>query len=158
MLGIKYILSLSELKDKKLNLVFSDKVVNVYQNSNALPRAFFVKNTLIVNSKQEAINALFDVKYPLNLRAVVEEVTDKSLFKDNWDIGTVKITDYQDNKVSLETKNSKEGFLVLTDSFYPSWQATIDGKKTQIYITNYNFRGIIVPKGNHTIKFYITLF
>ena len=158
MLGVKYVLTLNELKDKKLNFVFSDGVIKVYENSNALQRAFFVKNTLIVNTKQEAINALFDSFNQLNSQAVVEDVADKNLFKNNWGIGTVRITDYGDNKVILETQNKDDGFLVLTDSFYPSWHAMIDGKETEIYITNYNFRGIIVPKGNHKIEFYITLF
>jgi hypothetical protein len=158
MLGVKYILSLNEQKEKKLSLVFSDGVIKVYENLNALPRAFFVNNTLLVNSKQEAINALFEVNYQLNSRAVVEEVDDKKLFKDNWGMGNVTISSYQNNKIVLETKNSNDGFLVLTDSYYPSWKATIDEKETTIYITNYNYRGIIVPKGNHKIEFYITLF
>lgn len=158
MLGAKYVLSLNELKDKKLNLVFSDGVIKVYENSNALPRAFFVSNTFVANSKQEAIDALFDVNHPLSLRAVVEDVTDKKFFKNNWSIGVVKITDYQDNKIILETQNLDDGFLVLTDSFYPLWHSAIDGKETKIYLTNYNFKGIIVPKGNHKIEFSITLF
>lgn len=158
MLGAKYILSLEDRKDSKLNLVFTDGVIKVYENSSALPRAFFVNNTLIANSKQEAINAFFDVNYQFNSRAIVEEVTEKKLFKDTWGVGSVEITSYKDNQVVLETKNDRDGFLVLTDSYYPSWHATIDGKETKIYITNYNFRGIIVTKGNHRIEFYITLF
>ena len=158
MLGAKYILSLEDRKDSKLNLVFTDGVIKVYENSSALPRAFFVNNTLIANSKQEAINAFFDVNYQFNSRAIIEEVTEKKLFKDTWGVGSVEITSYKDNQVVLETKNDRDGFLVLTDSYYPSWHATIDGKETKIYITNYNFRGIIVPKGNHRIEFYITLF
>lgn len=158
MLGAKYILSLEDRKDSKLNLVFTDGVIKVYENSSALPRAFFVNNTLIANSKQEAINAFFEVNYQFNSRAIVEEVTEKKLFKDSWGMGSVEITSYKENKVVLETKNDRDGFLVLTDSYYPSWHATIDGKETKIYITNYNFRGVIVPKGNHRIEFYITLF
>lgn len=158
MLGTKYILSLEDRKDSKLNLVFTDGVIKVYENSGALPRAFFVNNTLIADSKQEAINAFFEVNYQFNSRAIVEEVDDKKLFKDSWGIGTVRIKDYKENKVVLETKNDRDGFLVLTDSYYPSWHATIDDKETKIYITNYNYRGIIVPKGNHKIEFYITLF
>jgi uncharacterized membrane protein YfhO len=157
MLGAKFILILEDREDKKLNLVFTDGVIKVYQNSQALQRAFFVNNTFIADSKQEAIDAMFEVNYQLSSRAIVENVENKKLFKDNWGIGNVLIKDYQDNRVTLETKNEKEGFLVLTDSYYPSWHATIDGKETKIYITNFNFRGIIVPKGSHKIEFYITL-
>ena len=58
----------------------------------------------------------------------------------------------------MKTNNVGEGFLVLTDSYYPTWQASIDGKETKIYLTDYNFRGIIVPKGEHTVEFYDKLF
>ena len=158
LLGVKYVLSLTEIKNEKLNQVFSDGIVMIYENSMALPRAFFVNSTLIANSKQEAVNALFDVNYPLNSRAVVENVSDKNLFKSNWDIGRVDFISYSNEKVILKTDNPGEGFLVITDSYYPTWHAKIDGEETKIYLTDFNFRGIIVPKGEHKIEFYITLF
>jgi hypothetical protein len=158
LLGVKYILSLEDLKYTKLKPVFSDGFVKVYENTFAFPRAFFINNTLIVKSKQEAINAMFQVNYQLNSRAVVENVVDNSLFKSSWDIGQVNFVNYSDEKVLLKTKNSGDGFLILTDSFYPSWHATIDGQETKIYLTDFNFRGIIVPKGEHVVEFYNQIF
>jgi hypothetical protein len=160
LMGVKYVLALkaSPLENSKLKQVFTDGVVNIYENDMAFPRAFFVNTTYLANSKQEAINALFDLNYPLNKRATVEGVQNKKLFKSNWDLGEIQILEYQDNKITLRTKNPGEGFLVLTDSFYPNWHARIDGKMTQIYLTDYNFRGIITPKGEHTVEFYDTLF
>jgi uncharacterized membrane protein YfhO len=149
---------LEEQKNKKLNLVFTDGFVKVYENSTVLPRAFFVNNTLIAKSKQQAINALFEVNYQLNSRAVVEEVSNENLFKSNWDLGQVDFLNYSNEKIILETSNPGDGFLVFTDSYYPTWYATIDGKETKIYLTDFNFRGIIVPKGKHVIEFYDKLF
>jgi uncharacterized membrane protein YfhO len=158
LLGVKYVLSLEEQKNTKLKLIFTDGAVNVYENSSVMPRAFFVINTFIAKSKQQAIDALFDVNYQLNSRAVVEDVSNQNLFKSNWDTGQVNFISYSDEKVILKTSNSGEGFLVLTDNYYPSWHATIDGIETKIYITDFNFRGIIVPKGLHTVEFYDKLF
>jgi hypothetical protein len=158
LLGVKYVLSLEDQKNKKLNLVFTDGLVKVYENSAALPRAFFVKNTLIAKSKQQAINALFEVDSKPILRAVVEDVSDNRLFKFNWEIGQVNFTYYGDEKVIIKTNNKGEGFLVFTDSYYPTWQAKIDGIETKIYLTDFNFRGIVVPKGDHVIEFSDKLF
>ena len=113
---------------------------------------------MIASSKQQAINAIFDLNYPLNKRAVVENVSDKSLFKSNWDLGKIDFLNYQENRVVLKTKNEGDGFLVFTDAYYPLWRAKIDGRETNIYITDYAFRGIIVPRGEHTIEFYNSLF
>ena len=156
--NVKYVLSLNPLKDTKLKEVFKDGHVVVYENSLSHERAFFVITTLIASSKQQAINAIFDLNYPLNKRAVVENVSDKSLFKSNWDLGKIDFLNYQENRVVLKTKNEGDGFLVFTDAYYPLWRAKIDGRETNIYITDYAFRGIIVPRGEHTIEFYNSLF
>jgi len=158
LLGVKYVLSLEEIKNSKLKEVFSDGNIKVYQNEMAFPKAFFVNTTFLASSKQQAINALFDLNYPLNRRAVVENVQNQQLFKSNWDLGDAQITDYQNDKVVINTNNPGVGFLVLTDSYYYNWHVTIDGRTTPIYLTDYNFRGIITPKGKHTVVFYDTMF
>ena len=157
-MGVKYILSLTEIDSQKLEEVYTDGVIKVYENKLAFKRAFFVDNTLVANSNQEAINAMFEVNYQLSSRAVLENIQDKKQFEKQWSVGEVNITKYASNEVVLKTKNKKEGFLVLTDSYYPSWEAYIDGKKTEIYLTDYNFRGIIVPGGEHEVIFSNKLF
>ena len=158
LLGVKYVLSLNELKNPKLTQVFTDGIVRVYENTMAFPKAFFVNTTFLANSKQQAIDTIFDLNFPLNKGAVVEDVSSKQFFKSNWNLGKVQIIDYQDDKVMLKTQGQEAGFLVLTDSYYPTWHATIDGKETKIYLTDFNFRGVIVPKGEHIIEFYDTIF
>ena len=43
--------------------------------------------------------------------------------------------------------------MVLSDVFYPGWQAHIDGKPAHIFQTNYIFRGVQLPPGEHTVTF-----
>jgi uncharacterized membrane protein YfhO len=113
---------------------------------------------LIADSKHQAIDGLFAPNVMSGKNAVVENVGDKQLFKSGWTLGDAQIINYQDNKVSIKTSNLGDGFLVLTDSYYYNWHAKIDGQETPIYLTDYNFRGIITPKGKHTIVFYDTMF
>lgn len=153
LLGVKYIVSLVDIKDDSLVRVFKEGQTQVYENKKVLPRSFFVNTVATVDSKEEVISMLFDNKDSLREMAVVEN------FKSgNFGVGTTKIVSYKENKVDIETENDKDGFLVLTDSFYPTWRARIDGKETKIYLTDYNFRGIEVPEGLHKIEFYNSLF
>ena len=156
LLGTKYVLSLDDIKNSKLKLVFTDGIVRVYENQLAFPRAFFVSDTLLVNSKQESIDALFNLNNSLGKTAVVE--SSRNFSKNNWSIGEVSTVNYSNDSVVLKTDNRGKGFLVLTDSYYPTWHAKIDGKETQIFLTDYNFRGIVIPEGKHTVEFYDTLF
>ncbi len=155
LLGVKYVLSLDKLSSPKLKPVFTDGFVQVYENQEAFPRAFFVKHTLIADSNQQAIDKLFSSENILHDTAVVENVQN---FKANWSLGQARIIKYEPNIIDIQTTNAGEGFLVLTDSFYPTWHATIDGREATIYLTDYNFRGIIIPKGKHLVEFYDTLF
>ena len=159
LLGVRYILSLTNIdNNSKLQEVYAFGAIKIYENKLAFNRVFFVDNTLILNSKQEAINAMFEVNSELRSRAVLENIKNSKIFQKQWSIGQASIIQYNENRVIIKTKNKDNGFLVLTDSYYPSWQAFIDGNKTEIYLTDYNFRGIIVPKGEHEIIFINKLF
>jgi uncharacterized membrane protein YfhO len=42
---------------------------------------------------------------------------------------------------------------VLSDVYYPGWVATVDGVETPIHRTNYAFRSVSVPAGDHIVTF-----
>ncbi len=43
------------------------------------------------------------------------------------------------------------GLLVMSDTFYPGWNATVDGRTTPIQRTDYAFRGIALTPGQHNV-------
>lgn len=155
LLGVRYVLSLSDLSSSKLIKVFQEGQTRVYENKKVLPKTFFVESIERVDNKQEAIERLFNRGSDISRFAVVED--SKSLRLSAFSVGVAAIAEYSENKVKVLTKNNGKGFLVFTDSYYPTWHAKIDNVKTNIYRTDYNLRGIFVPKGNHTIEFYTTL-
>jgi len=159
LLGVKYILSLSDLESPKLKKVFQEGKTRIYENKKALPRVFFVGNIEIVKDKNSAIEKMFRANFDPAKTAVVENsagvVTNPP---QGCTKCKAKVVFYQENKITIETENVEEGFLVLTDSFYPTWKAKIDGVETTVNRVNYNFRGTSVPKGNHKVEFYTRLF
>ena len=161
LLGVRFVLSLSDLSSPTLTKVFQEGETQIYENKNGMPRAFFVKNIHEIRypNRQEAIEALLDKNVDLKETAIVEfEMPRDMVIKrepfSEQSIGTVEIEEYFANRVVIKTENTGDGFLVLTDSFYPTWKASIDGAKTPIYRTDFNFRGIFVPKGTHTVEFF----
>lgn len=157
LLGVKYVLSLDKVSSSNFKHVFSEGKTNVYENKNVLPRAFFVKNVVFASDKKTVINMVFSYKNDLQNYAVIEGEKPKGTMQ-NISVGKVIIDRYEQNYIHLSTVNNDDGFFVLTDVYYPLWNAKIDGQKTHIYITDYAFRGIFVPKGSHKITFSATLF
>ncbi|MBK9054210.1 MAG: YfhO family protein [Chloroflexi bacterium] len=65
----------------------------------------------------------------------------------------VTITSYTLNHIELTADMAEPGFVVLGDTYYPGWQARIDGQRTHVYRANSIVRAVYVPAGQHTITF-----
>jgi hypothetical protein len=63
------------------------------------------------------------------------------------------IRNYQINKVVIVRKDKEKGLLVLTDSYYPGWEAFINGKKVKIEQYQGALRAIEVASGKQEITF-----
>lgn len=154
-LGVKYVLSRIDIRSEKLQKVFEEGKTRVYKNPFAFEKVFFVDNVICLQNKEEVIKEM--LLSNLHTKAFVENNNNCLGFKQDYSLGNANISYYSENKIIIKTQNSKEGFLVLVDSFYPTWHAKINNNQTKIYLTDFNFRGIIVPKGENTIEFYNTL-
>ena len=53
--------------------------------------------------------------------------------------------------ISFKTQAEDEGFVVVTTTYYPGWEARINGKETPIYRVNSSFIGFLIPPGKHDI-------
>jgi hypothetical protein len=66
--------------------------------------------------------------------------------------GGVSVPDYTPGHIVLNVDANRTALLVVAESFYPGWDATLDGRPIPILRTNYLSQGIIVPEGKHTIE------
>lgn len=131
--------------------VFEDKSVAVLENTKALPNAFFVSDVKSI-SKKEVFSALMDKNVSLKESAFVVEKLDSTQFQKS-NFNTPEIQRISNSHTRVLTTNQNNGFLVLTDTFYPGWRVYIDGIESKIYQTNAAFRGVKVEGGNRKIDF-----
>ncbi len=66
--------------------------------------------------------------------------------------GAVSVSDYTPGHIVLDVDASRTSLLAVSESYYPGWNATLDGRPTPILRTNYLSQGILVPAGKHTIE------
>jgi hypothetical protein len=64
-----------------------------------------------------------------------------------------EILEYSPNKVVIKASCPSDGFLFLSDTYYPEWRCYVDGKYTKIYRANYCFRAVELKKGEHRVEF-----
>ena len=151
MANVKYLVFDSQVNSPGLRLAYSGNKTYVYQNDNALPRAYFV-NLVESLPAIEILNLVKNNGFDPRNIAYVEE---KDLVVDVPDsTAYVNIEKYGDEKIILDVSASGNNFLFLGDTYMPAgWKAYVDGEETTVYRANHNFRGIIVPDGKHKVEF-----
>jgi len=65
---------------------------------------------------------------------------------------SVRIQSYEPNRQSYTVETSESGILCLSEIWFPSWKATIDGNPVDILRINWSLRGIEIPSGKHTVE------
>jgi hypothetical protein len=130
----------------------------IYQNQQALPRAWLVAETIPLTSAQ-VLQAIQTSQLPNGSvyqpqrMALVEDTKAMLHAPTLQSTDHVQILDLGATQIRLQTHAAASTFLVLSDVFYPGWQATIDGQPTQIFPTNYVQRGVQVPAGEHLVEY-----
>jgi Bacterial membrane protein YfhO len=56
-------------------------------------------------------------------------------------------------RVEIDVSGAGPGRLVLLDTYYPGWKATVDGHPEHIQAANLAFRSITLPPGAHRVQF-----
>jgi uncharacterized membrane protein YfhO len=72
-----------------------------------------------------------------------------------WDTAataSVIFNESSEERLEIEVDASASGWLFISDTYYPGWQATLDGRPVKIYRADICGRAIAVGPGRHRIE------
>lgn len=129
--------------------------MKIYENRDVLPRAFLATGLDVVPNADAVVGRLKSPTWRAQQAAVASatEVDASQMFRETGDPGQARIVVDQPERVVVDTNAAGRRVLVLTDSFYPGWEATVDGVAQPILPVNVLFRGIVVGPGSHQVVF-----
>ncbi len=128
-----------------LRVAFEDEAVTILESPTARTKAFFT------NRVREESAATTYARLRAAPSAVDEAVTVESDGADAalGDRGSpsmpVPLAEYRPNGLRVAFQAPSPGLLVVTDSFFPGWQATLNGEPTEIIRVNGLVRGVAIP-------------
>jgi hypothetical protein len=152
--GSRYLITDDELE---LPLLY-DAGRRIYANEEALPRAFVAHRARVVNDGKARLEALLDPSFDPHSEVLLSRPPPAGfLLSEEGRAEEQPIIWRQGpNQIVIEVNLAEPGYLVLTDTYYPGWQATVDGEPTEILLANHAFRAVGLGVGDHTVIFEYT--
>jgi hypothetical protein len=149
-LNIRYAIgSLDAKPNEQWRLVLEDRTSRLLENTRVLPRAFvphrirYERNDTAVLKAMAAENDFGERAWVLAPEYPPHEIANGP--------GSIALRrnglDYE-----LTATMENDGWVVLSNTFWPGWRAYIDGKRVEPRFANHAFLGVFVPKGTHELQ------
>jgi hypothetical protein len=140
-------------------LVYKERNARIFENPAALPRAFIAHNYRVMESPEETLRELDSATFDPTAEVLLAEAPEQrqpampgqsSLPETSADVTFLR-DDPEDVKIRIVAE--RPGFLVLSDSHYPGWKATVNGESRPIHLANYMFRAVQIDEGESIVRF-----
>ena len=140
----------------KYELAYSNpEELRIYENKDFAP-AFLVRSVKLAAPSQ-ILRELSSSHFKPRSLAYVEEPPPPGWMAapsaPSNSMSAVTVSRYESDVVTYEVETGSNVLLVTPELFYPGWAAYVDGERTEIYRTNYVFRGVFLSAGQHEVKF-----
>ncbi|MCG8406840.1 MAG: YfhO family protein [Phycisphaerales bacterium] len=174
--NVKYVISQSQLEADHLKAILYDERKRewLYENTDALPRAWLTTDYEVVSDRGKMLDRMGSEKLDPRKTVLLEQAPDLS----PWDLPddsvpkkevspeeageqsgmpsdfvgpSVKFLDYGEDRLRIAIKSPHRGFLVLSENYCDGWQATLDREPVQIYPAFVSLRAIPVPAGESIV-------
>jgi len=124
--------------------------VNVYQSPNVLPRVRTVHETKAVPDERFVRTNIQDPAIDLARTAIFIGSAPPLETCDAPD--TVQTRERSTDHLVIDATMACRGLVIVSESMYPGWQVTVDGKPAQLWEAYGTFRSVVVDAGRHRIE------
>jgi hypothetical protein len=133
--------SVNTLIEVKDSVTYTDR-------PHAVPRFHFADRTYDVKTVQDMLEVLATDAFSASHSAFVEKrlpvISGQS---------KVLLVEQSAQHIEVKVEVPDKSLFVMTDTYYPGWNAYVDSKKAEIFPVNIHQRGVVVPKGAKEIHF-----
>jgi hypothetical protein len=136
LLNVEYLVAGFPMNWPGLTLMAQIDGLWVYRNQHTLPRVWIVHPAVDAAGDWETQWAT------LADQAIATIATGEDV---------ARMTHYAPDRIEVEARSAADGMLVLSEIWYPGWQATVDGKAQPVERVAGILRGVQLTRGTHQV-------
>ena len=129
--------------------------ISVFQAKAYLPRAFVVYDYRVVESAPAAIQTMLGPEFDPARTALVDTPIpgfDRPQSLPPPIGSVVEVSRPSSDRLEITSRLADRGLLVVSEQFFPGWEARVDGQSAQILKVNTVLMGVVVPAGEHRVS------
>ena len=147
LLGITHYLGKQASRPDQQEVFTGATGIKVFRNAGALPRAWSVHQVEQIPTR----GAVGDRIGQIDPRRTAF-MTETAPTLDNCEGDDVHLLARGANRVRIRARMNCRGMVVLSETYFPGWQARVDGRELPIYEVFGALRGVVVERGDHELE------
>ena len=125
----------------------------VLEFTGALPRAKFYTDWQAGLSDAQTLQQLRAPDWDPARQVLLSEKIAGTTPSPSSATSEASITQYAPKHITVKTRSTAPGILLLNDRWHPDWKVTVDGQSTPLLRANFLMRGVSVAAGDHTVEY-----
>jgi hypothetical protein len=127
---------------------------SLVQVPDPVPRAYFVEHAVPAADEAAALSLIGDPTTDLASLVVVEGAGDMAPpAEPPRRFLPVRFLAYETAQVTVSVDAPRPGFVVFSDTNYPGWEATVNGREAPVLRANHSFKAVRVDAGRSDVRF-----
>lgn len=125
----------------------------VLEFTGALPRAKFYTDWQAGLDDAQVLKQLRSMEFDPARQVLVSEALGAGSPSSSSAAAEASIVAYAPKRITVKTRSTAPGILLLNDRWHPDWKVTVDGQSAPLLRANFLMRGVSVAAGEHTVEY-----
>ncbi|MBI5084147.1 MAG: hypothetical protein HZB13_06060 [Acidobacteria bacterium] len=150
LLGVAYAVGDKPTAFHQQELFTGASGLKVFHNPDVMPRAFSVHEAYRIEGREQASAEMDKLGAEMGNKTFL--LTSPPQLERCGGPDSIAVLAYTPTLIRLGASMGCRGMVVLTDTWFPGWSATVDGKSAEIHEAYAVVRGVVVEGGAHTVE------